>query len=181
MKTALQLLEKIKKDKKIAALAAAGLICLLSVFFSGITDTGGDDKKANTPVFSEVSAEKYAKSLERRLETILSSLDGAGEVRVMVTLDSYYETVYSKQTLQKSEDGSVKKDEISEEYVTLKKGANNEEPLITKISEPSVRGVAVTAEGGGDAAVKKAITDTVCSVFGISSTRVSVEKMYTPE
>ena len=46
-----------------------------------------------------------------------------------------------------------------------------------KVYEPTVKGVAVVAEGADNINVKTAITDTVCALFDISTAQVSVEKM----
>ena len=48
---------------------------------------------------------------------------------------------------------------------------------MVKVYEPTVKGVAIVAEGADDVNVKTAITETVCALFGISSAKVSVEKM----
>ena len=73
--------------------------------------------------------------------------------------------------------GESREVETDEEYITVKKGSNNEECLIVKVYEPSIKGVAVVAEGADSPAVKKAITETVSAVLSISSAKISVEKM----
>ena len=67
--------------------------------------------------------------------------------------------------------------ELSEEYIIVKKGSNNEECLVVKVYEPTIKGVAVISEGADSIKVKTAITDTVCALFDISTAQVSVEKM----
>ena len=59
----------------------------------------------------------------------------------------------------------------------LKNGSNNEECLVIKVFEPTVKGVAVVAQGADNPTVKNAILQTVCALFDISSAKVSVEKM----
>ena len=60
----------------------------------------------------------------------------------------------------------------------VKSGSGTEECLVVKVYEPVVKGVAVVAEGADNAQVKKAITETVCALFDISTNKVSVIKKY---
>lgn len=164
--------ELFKSKRNVAILL---IVVLLSLFFLA-SDGEGESITQKTDT-SDFSAE-YTKALEKKLEKLLSGIEGAGEVRVMISLESCYENVYLSETSddEKRTDTSseIKKDE---QYVTLKKGTSTEECVVVKVYEPVVRGVAVAAEGAGSELVKKSLTDTVCAVFSISSTRVSVEKL----
>ena len=137
-----------------------------------------DESKTVSSSTSSAASDEYINETEEKLETMLSSIDGAGETQVMITLDSFYENVYAKgyTTKEQSADGESE-EEMTENYITVKTGSSSEECLLVKVYEPEIRGVAVCAEGAGSAEIRKAITDTVTAVFGISSTKVSVEKM----
>ncbi len=148
------------------------LVLLLSEFVS--TDKNEPVDIQNTSVY----AAQYTKEIEKELESILSKINGAGDVRAMVTLESCYENVYAKGYSTKNEQEDHKdSNEMTEEYIIVKNGSNNEECLVVKVYEPTVKGVAIVAEGADDVNVKAAITETVCALFGISSAKVSVEKM----
>lgn len=137
-----------------------------------------EEKTNQTEGAQTVSSDKLTQSLEKRLQRILVDLDGVGEVKVMITLESCYENVYAVGENQSANHDGAKTDWTSEEtYITVKKGSSTEECLVVKVYEPVVRGVAVVAQGAQNISVKKAITDTVCAVFSVSSTRVSVEPM----
>lgn len=174
-----EIFNKLKTDKKSILLIAAAAACIVLLVLSGFSDEKRSSQPENTQTASAELSAEYIKDKQRELEALLSTIDGAGEVKVMLTLDSFYEKDYSKELLSKNEESGEdkQKSEYTESVVTLKNGSNSELALVAKIYEPQIRGVAVTAQGGGSAAVKRAITDTVCAVFGISSTRVSVEKM----
>ncbi len=159
-----------KYKLQLAAVAAAVFLLLISCF----SDAG---KEVKTESGADFSAREYTRLLEKELENQLSSLDGAGAVKVMLTLENGSESKYATQIIQKNENGGNSREELNEEYVIVKKGASNEECVVISISEPRVRGVAVAAEGADSPNVKKAITETVCAVFDISSADVSVEKM----
>ncbi len=148
------------------------------VILAGLTLSELTARKSKTDKENPVSAEDYIESTEKTLEKLLSDIEGAGKVRVMLTVDTCYENVYAKSydtKGEKTENGSG--NELSEEYIIVKKGSNNEECLVIKVYEPTVKGVAVIAEGADSIKVKTAITDTVCALFNISTAQVSVEKM----
>lgn len=161
-----------KKQIVLFFLAATVLVMLVASEFS---DSGTEiSAVADTPEYST----QYIKKTEKELEALLSEINGAGKVEVMITLENCYENVYAKGYTTKSEqDDQSNKKEVDEEYIIVKNGSANEDCLVVKVYEPTVKGVAVVAQGADDIGVKTAITQTVCALFGISSAKVSVEKM----
>lgn len=173
------LLKNIKKlkigKKNLILLGLAGVIMLLllisEVFYSDSSETVSKEDTINFSL-------QYTEKTEKELEAILEKISGAGNVRVMITLENCYENVYAKGSKEKKDDSKKSmKYEAEEEYIIVKNGSNNEECLVVKVYEPTIKGVAVIAQGAGNAQVKNAITQTVCALFDISSARVSVEKM----
>lgn len=171
-------LKNMKLSKKNKLLITASAVILVVVFLGEILAAESEE-----PVTTDNTAQyatQYIEKSEKELEALLEKINGAGEVRVMLTLESCYENVYAKGHSSKTEQNESSSEiETDEEYVVVKKGSNNEECLVIKVYEPTVRGVAVVAEGAGNTSVKTAITETVCAVYNISSARVSVEEMKT--
>ncbi len=162
-----------KLPKKTIVMIIGAIVVLVGLTLSEFTSQEPKTKAENT-----LCAEDYIKSTEKNLEKLLSDIEGAGDVKVMLTVDTCYENVYAKSydtKGEKNEKGT--QNELSEEYIIVKKGSNNEECLVIKVYEPTVKGVAVIAEGADSIRVKTAITDTVCALFNISTAQVSVEKM----
>lgn len=170
------ILTLIKSSKKNTALA---VIAVVFVVLFVIVEFIPESKSENTSRKDYyLSSSEYINNTEKKLEKILGNIDGAGRVNVMITLKNCYENVYATSNSSKQKtNGSQVEYENDEEYITLKNGSSSEECLVIKVYEPEIKGVAVVAEGAGNASVKKSLTETVCSVFGISSTKVSVEKM----
>ncbi len=165
-------LSEMPKKQIIAICMAIGAVLLLVI--TGITGDEEHISSENTAVY----ADEYIKDVEKRLESILCEIDGAGKVEVMVTLESCYENVYAKSYSTKSQtEDNGNQSELTEQYVIVKKGSNNEECLVVKVYEPEVKGVAIVAQGADKENVKTAITETVCAVLDVSSAKVSVEKM----
>ena len=129
----------------------------------------------------------YASSLERSLEELLCTMDGVGQVRVMVTLESSGETVVEKDvstvregaTEVDSAGGSRNTTNISDSEQTIYQGGqqNGGAPYVKKILSPRVEGVVVSAQGGGNARTVQNITEAIQALFGIEAHKIKVVKM----
>ena len=118
-------------------------------------------------------------ALEQRLEDILKTMDGVGNVRVMITVKDKGEKVVAKDNTTSnssttSEDGLVSND-YSSESTTVYDGEDT--PYETKELLPKVEGVVVVAEGAGNAAVETEIYETVMALFEVDAHKISVGKM----
>lgn len=173
------LLENLKNfkigKKNIVLISIAVLIMLLLLLSEFFVDNKNENvSKENVEVYSS----QYIEKTEKDLEALLENISGAGDVKVMITLENCYENVFAKGYSEKTDNKTdSQKSESEEEYIIIKNGSNNEECLVVKVYEPTVKGVAVIAQGAGNAQVKNAITQTVCALFDISTAKVSVEKM----
>lgn len=173
MKEFLNRIREKKLPKKNIVMIIGAVVVLAGLTLSEFTSEEPKPNEENT-----LCAEDYIKKTEKNLEKLLSDIEGAGSVKVMLTVDTCYENVYAKSYDTKGEKNETgTQNELSEEYIIVKKGSNNEECLVIKVYEPTVKGVAVIAEGADSIRVKTAITDTVCALFNISTAQVSVEKM----
>ena len=169
-------LKKLKISKKNIALISCGMFVLIMLLVGEFFSEG----KAETPSKEDTEAysAQYIEKTEKDLAQLLENISGAGDVRVMITLENCYENVFAKGYNEKNDyEIDSEKIEREEEYIIVKSGSNNEECLVVKVLQPTVKGVAVVAQGAGDSQVKNAITQTVCALFDISSAKVSVEKM----
>ena len=176
MNDLLEKLKNLKIGKKNIILISVAFIIILLLLFGELFTSGNTENipKENTEAYST----QYIEKTEKELEALLEDISGAGEVKVMITLENCYENVYAKGYNEKTENKNDSlKSESEEEYIIVKNGSNTEECLVIKVYEPTVKGVAVIAEGAGNTQVKNAITQTVCALFDISTARVSVEKM----
>lgn len=161
------------KDEKrrtalLAVLGIAGMLLIALPEF--LPDPPQQTPRATAPP-APTTACAYAAELETRLEELLCQVEGAGSVSVMVTLAAGEETVYA-QDRQTAADGSGE-----QTHVLLQ---NAESPaLVETVTMPSVQGVAVVCEGGGDAAVQGRITQIVAALTGIGASRITVTRMVT--
>ena len=124
--------------------------------------SGGEDE-------SLPDLEKYEAQTEQKLEELLSTVDGAGQVRVMLTWEG-------------SSERQVEKDRISnadsvEEETIYQENDSGKYPYVVSWTNPKVTGVLVIAEGGGNTKVKAEILEAVQALFGIEPHKIKIMKM----
>lgn len=132
------------------------------------------------------SLKDYAKELEDRLEAVLCRMEGAGRVKVMVTLEDSGESVIEKDTvnettdLQEADNAGGNRTERSTQTArqsVYQESDSEKTPFIGKEIEPRIAGVLVVAEGGENTAVKQNISEAVMALFQIDVNRIKVVKM----
>lgn len=111
------------------------------------------------------TAAQYKQQLEQQLETLIGQVEGAGKTTVMLTLESGEETIYALDTLS----GQTQSQQT---HVLLDDGTALEETTYL----PTVCGVAVVCEGGGDVRVAARITELVAALLDVSTNRICVEQ-----
>ena len=177
-----------KSEQRMKLLLAVGFAAIALLFLSEYFDSGATDTSAEPAVYAatDTNYEEYTSNLERRLTDLISSVDGAGNTKVMVTLECGTEYVYDsrqKSTSAVSEnsnpDGRVSRDEKSsgEESLVLVNAGRGEEPLLLKQLTPTVAGVVVLCSGADDVNVRQQIIDVVTTALGTSSNRVCVSRL----
>lgn len=153
--------EKILKNKNNRIICIILIIGVVLMLISG----GGSKK-------DKVSDKTTVYDEEARLEEILSDIDGAGEVSVMIT---YYSTS-EKDIAYETKTNSVGLDSRSEESEDRKAVMTDGSPMVLKEVYPRVKGVIVTADGADSAAVRQAISEAVTAVTDVASHRVAIYK-----
>ena len=105
-------------------------------------------------------------SLEERLSSILSQIQGVGEVRVLLTELCGPESVFQT-------DGA----EDRRETVIISDGSRGESGLVKQVLAPVYQGAVVVCQGGGNASVRLSVIEAVSNVTGVSTSRITVLKM----
>ena len=108
--------------------------------------------------------------LEARLAAILAQIDGAGQVRVLLTEETGRENVYQTDT-------QTDTDRRSEDTVLVEDAARTETGLIRQMLEPTYRGAVILCQGADQPSVRLAIVEAVRCVTGLGADRISVLNM----
>lgn len=171
------------KHKKI--IVVVGFISIILIFFSGYFKSDGDKK--NTDIKNEITTQEYTKQLENNLKSIIGSIDGAGETKIMITLENGHETKYAteektnsealQETSKNSGTQSKQSGDTELKYIIVKDANGSEKALAITEFEPTVKGVVVVCSGGDIPIVEQRIISAVTTALNISSKKVCVTKL----
>ena len=152
-----------KRFFKIEYILAIVLIVLLLFLFFSNNDVLKltDNSNVNTSI-------DYESQMEEKLESLISAIDGAGSVKVMISVDGSTEKEYLKNNVTKSQNGV----EIVEETTVLING----KPQLIKENYPEVLGVVVICQGSENIKVKMAITEVITTVLPVTSENIRILK-----
>lgn len=114
------------------------------------------------------------KTLEQELEDVLSKLDGAGKVRVLLTESSGSETYYQQDEDRMEDEGGK---QIRSDTVILTDSGRGQSGLVRRVDPPVYLGAVVLCQGADSARVKLAVTEAVANATGLSTDRITVLKM----
>ena len=124
--------------------------------------------------------------IERKLEDILEKIDGAGDVKVMITYqDSGTQVVEkdkntSENSLEESDSTggvrSTKEQQLQESTVYEEADAGNT-PFVSKELLPKVEGILIVASGGDNQKVKQNISEAVLALFQVEAHRIKIVKI----
>lgn len=108
--------------------------------------------------------------LQKNLEKILSQIDGAGKVSVLLTKSSGEITLYQQ-------DSDISGESSREDTVVISGTDREETGLIRQVIPATYQGAIIVCQGGDRPAVKLAIVDAVSRVTGLTSDKIIVLKM----
>lgn len=157
------------KNKWVFMILAGLLLLIISLPVSN------QEKKQSEQTETETSVkEDFAESAEGRLEEMLSQMEGAGKVKVMITLASSSEKIVEKDEETTKDETQNTKSETTVYEETAERGQT---PYISKELTPVVEGVVVLCEGGDKPVVVQQITEAVEALFSVESHKIKVVKM----
>lgn len=157
---------KNKKALPVFVLLAVGLLLLVLSMQTGTEPT------ESRPSWDEA---EYTRALEERTCRLLAAVSGAGEVQVMITMESFYQEHYAHDVIGKTARSEHSTETERQETLVLQSEKNGEKaPIVSSVSLPRVRGVSVVCTGGADPGVQMKILSLVQALFDISANRVSV-------
>jgi len=158
-RTALGWKEALSKYIYVVLVIVAGVVLLLM--------PGGerDSPQAESPAREEAFD---LEAFEEKLERALSQVEGAGETKVVLTLDGGSRQVLARNQDQERDGGS------SNTVVTVGKGSGQQEVVPLQTVAPQFRGALVVCPGGEDPQVRLKLIGAVAALTGLGSDRISV-------
>lgn len=113
-------------------------------------------------------------TLQIALEKILTKVEGAGKVNVLLTEYTGEEMVYQ---VDKTRSDASDTSNTKTETVILTDSERNENGMICKIIAPVYKGALIVCQGADSAVVRLAVIEAVSKVTGLSTNQISVLKM----
>lgn len=147
-----------------------------------------EDKIENNETYlvSKVNAsisEEKEETLEEKLEKILSYIEGAGKVEVLITYQTgtmqipMYNVKQNTIITQEADKagGTRKTEQINEEQtVIFEENGNEKNPVIKQMMNPEIVGVLVVAEGANNLTIKENLMKAIEATLNIPSHRIQV-------
>lgn len=151
----------IKEYKYILLVLAVGMFLIL------IPEKGEHSVQESLPEIKEETDD----DLELRLGEVLSQIEGAGKVEVLLTEEKGGRTLFQTDTDRSGQENS------RTTTVIITDSGKNERGLIQQTDPAIYRGAVVVCQGADNAAVRLAIVEAVANATGLSTDKISVIKM----
>lgn len=164
------------KNLKIIVLIIIFIVALV-VFLklSGEKSSSKTSSVSSSQVY--LTSLEYSQALEQKLEGVLSQVKGAGQVKVMISLDGSPELKYAMDSdtkVSNSSNGTTSSTSSESPILVGKNGSTS--PLILTEILPKVKGVIVVSSGANDISIKLDILNSVSTLLGISTDKINVLK-----
>lgn len=129
---------------------------------------------AEEPTAVPLPQKEEALLLQDRLSALLSRVEGAGKVQVLLTEASGQETYY-----QADEDRNSSENDLTlhRDTVVITGQDREESGLVRRVDPPVYLGAVVLSQGADRPAVRLALVEAVKSATGLSADRITVLKM----
>ena len=156
-------LEGLKKYRLAALAALLGIVLML---------LPGGNAEAE-PAAGSPDAEAFDRgAVQEEMENILRAIDGVGELRLMLTVDSGTKRELAQDTTaERSGSEDMKR---KSETVVVGTGSGTQEVVVTNRVYPRYVGALVVCEGGGSAGVRLAVTQAVSALTALPSDKITV-------
>lgn len=165
-------INKLKAVKHIEIYLTIGLaIIILLFYFTTIksppkVQTDSSTKEDNIDEkFS--SSQEYTTALENKLENVIGSIKGVGNVDVVITLEKGFEYIYvTEEETKTTSNGTI----ITSKKIILIDG----KPVLEKEIYPLIKGVIVIAQGANDVNVKMNILTILQTIIDIDNSKINI-------
>ena len=193
---------KMGKDKWLILLAVGMIILILAIpsgpGSAGKTGTASESKnktELQKGIVTELpekdtavaaSADNtYEEQLELRVRKLLKTVDGVGQVDVMIVLKSSKEKVLrvarnttDSSTVENDSSGGTRNitNKEQQENTILTGSGENTAPIVEKEISPEIEGIIISAQGGGSPTVKAEISSAMEALFNLPPHKIKVLK-----
>jgi len=157
------IMETIRKYRYVVIVLLVGLFLMLIPI--------GEGEAEAAPVQIQ---QKEEEDLQSQLEELLSHMEGAGKVKVLLTQSAGERRIYQTND---SSDTSERESSVRKDTVMVTDAGRSETGLLQQTLPPVYLGAVILCQGADSAKVRLAVIEAVSSATGLASHNISVLKM----
>ena len=169
------LFKKIKQVKHIGLVVTIIFVLILLIILFGNFDflnfTNTSKAASQNSGYTYTSSSEYAQNLEYKLKTIIGKIKGAGNVDVMITLESGTNLLLASNETQNVNSNEVTT--VSASPIILEQDGNSS-PLVIGEILPKIKGVVVVSSGASDIAVRLNILHAVQTLLDLDDMQIQI-------
>ena len=163
-----QIFAKIKSVKNIEIIIGLVIIAVMIIIYSNVSAA-----KEKTDAASGGEA-TLTENLETRLADILGEIEGAGEVKVMITYAGTGDKITAETTNTHTTTTNGSTSSTTTTTTTSSPILSGSDVVILQEKMPEIKGVIVVAEGAGDMRVKLKLMQATATVLGINANSIQI-------
>ena len=152
----------LKKNRYVLLVLLLGLVLMI---------VPGHKTEKETPQAAPTTPAEENLSMSQELSELLSQIEGAGKVKVLLTVSQGERTIYQSDQSGYSSGG------MDRSTVIVTDENRSQSGLIQQVLPPVYQGAIILCQGADRSAVRLAVTEAVCKATGLGADRISVLKM----
>ncbi|WP_295075134.1 hypothetical protein [Ruminococcus sp.] len=164
--------EFLKSRKWAVFMTICGIAGLLLIMISSLLPENDSVEKNTKDEYSKKAGE-YSVFVENRLSDFLSRIDGAGEVRVYISVVSSEKYIYATEGRSSR---SENKTDVEEKCVIVGSGSEKN-ALVETVENPRINGAVVLCSGGDSPIVCERVYNAVSAALGLPLGNIYVSKL----
>lgn len=168
--------DKLTKDTGLKIIVGIGILGMALILISSFLPDSSEKKNTEKENSLKIS-DDFVNELKEQLEDTLSSIEGVGDVNVMLTVNSSDEYIYAEEKNTSSDTDETQTSEHSENNFVVIEQNGNKEALVQQILKPEIKGVVVICEGGSNASVCEKVYKAVSTALNIPTSKIYVTKL----
>ena len=185
--------KKIRKDQCLIVILLGVLLCVISLpvekstVKSDISDRADDKISEHKQSATGNESADYVREWEKKLEESLLYIEGAGQVKVLITLKESEQKILAKdgtedisETTETDASGGSRRmtENRMEKNTVYTVGERGQDvPYVVKTITPTVEGVVVIAQGADIPRVRQNIIESIQVLFDIDMNKITIVKM----
>ncbi len=163
-----------KKHIKLLVVLVVMLVAI--ILYIGINDNDKVVVSSSATDDGYLSTLEYCERLEEKLEGIISQIDGAGNVKVMVSVSGSPEIIYVSDTDNKTSTTTNGSTTTTTSSPIIIGSGTNSSGIIKTETLPDVKGVIVVSSGANKVGIKLDILKAVATLLDISTEKITILK-----